>query len=266
MFQSFAYKTATEASAFKDNRDHVKRSSISSPKDIFQWIPVATKEARKIFDSNIMGLPLRKAIPSTLITSDLLNSAHFLRAVLTMDTFNKGKQFRAEDIKKNSFQNTDQWRSHLEPGDKLSLPSYLPNLDLNDIGRSRWKKTLLIPSLSLADVNRKKVLRISGAQSSAVSNEVIGSLNIQARDVSGAGKELVFHVLPDIEYLIEQKLTEIKSSMILTKETMMAQSATIYSKIETDLKRQFNIDQISEQVYRQIDHRLKIECERRGIL
>jgi hypothetical protein len=142
---------------------------------------------------------------------------------------------------------------------------------------------LIIPSFSLADVNRylpvqpahkykpglpdsKNILRINGAQSSAASNEGIVPLNIQASDVSGAGKELVFHALPDVEYLIEQKLMEIKSSMILTKETMMAQSATINSKIETDLKRQFNIDQISEQVYRQIDHRLKIERERRGIL
>jgi len=283
MFHDFAYKTVTEASALEDKRYHVKGSAISFPKKIFQWIPVATKEAKNIFVSNVMGLPSRKAIPGTLNFPSRLNSTFFFRTVLNRKIRNAGKQARSKDINKNSFQDTDQWKSHLGSGNKLSLPSYMPNSDLIDLGRSGWEKMLIIPSFSLADVNRyfpvqpahkykpglhdsKNVLRINGAQSSAASNEGIVPLNIQASDVSGAGKELVFHALPDVEYLIEQKLMEIKSSMILTKETMMAQSATINSKIETDLKRQFNIDQISEQVYRQIDHRLKIERERRGIL
>ncbi|MCC7577319.1 MAG: hypothetical protein KK926_10860 [Methanomethylovorans sp.] len=283
IFQSFANKTVTEASAIKDNRDHVKGSAISFPKKIFQWIPVATKETKKIFISNVMGLPSRKAIPSTLNAPGRSNPNFFFSTVLNRNILNAGKSARSKDIKNNAFQNPDKWKSHLVSGDKMSLPSDISNSDLTDIGRSGWKKNLLIPSLSLSDVNRnmqvhpahkykpglpdpKNILRINGTKSSAVSNEAIGPLNIQASDVSGAGKELVLHAPPDIEHLIDQKLGELKSSMASTEETMTTQSATIYSKIETDLKRQFNIDQISEQVYRQIDHRLKIECERRGIL
>lgn len=268
MFQGFAYKTVTEASAFKDNRDHVKRTLVSFPKDIFQWVPVATKETRTIFVSNNMGLPSKKAIHSPLAAPGHLNSASFLRKIPNRDILNEGTRSRAEDIKENSVHNRHK---------------LIPYFDLNDIVHSGWKKTLFIPSISLADVYRNiqshpvhkhelrvpdpmNVLRINEAQSPGNSNEDIGSLNIKARNISQVDTELVFHAIPDIDHLINQKLMEIKSSIALTKETMMAQSATTYSKIETDLKRQFNINQISEQVYRQIDHRLKIECERRGIM
>ncbi|AGB49814.1 hypothetical protein Metho_1620 [Methanomethylovorans hollandica DSM 15978] len=283
MFQGFAYKTVTEVSALKNNRYYVKGSAISLPKKIFQRVPVATKEAKKIFVSNIMGLPSKKVIHSPLGAPGRLNSVSFLRKVTNRDILNEGKLYRAEDIKNYSVHNTNKLISYFESGHKLSLPSYMPNTDLTDIVRSGWKKNNLISSLSLAGVNRnfpvhpahkygfglpdsKNILRINGARNSAVSNEGIVSRNIEVSDVSGAGKELVFHALPDLDHLINQKLMEIKSSVALTKETMLTQSAITYSKIETDLKRQFNIDQISEQVYRQIDHRLKIECERRGIL
>jgi len=282
MFQGFAYKPVPEALALKDNRYYVKGSAISFTKKIFQWIPVATKETKNIFISNVMGLPSRKAIPSTLNDPGLFNP-FFFSTVLNRNILNAGKRARPKDIKNNAFQNPDKWKSHLVSGNKMYLLSDISNSDLTDIGSSGWKKNLLIPSLSLSDVNRnmqvhpahkykpvlpdsKNVLRINRAQNSVVSNEAIVPLNIQASDVSGAGKELVFHAPPDIEQLIDQKLGELKSSMNPTEETIMAQSAMQYSKIETDLKRQFNIDQISEQVYRQIDHRLKIECERRGIL
>ncbi len=284
MFRGFAYKTVTEASALKDNRYYVKGSAISLTKKIFQWIPVATKETRTIFVSNNMGLPSKKAIHSPFAVPGRLNSVSFLRKVTNRDILNEGTLYRAEDIKNYSVHDTNKLIFYFGSGHKMSLPSYMPNTDLTDIGRSEWKKTLFVPSISLADVNRnirvhpihkhkpvlqdsKNVLRIKKAQSSGVSKEIIGSVSTKARNFSETdGKELVFHALPDIDHLINQKLMEIKSSIALTKETMMVQSANTYSKIETDLKRQFNIDQISEKVYRQIDHRLKIECERRGIL
>ncbi|WP_298685448.1 hypothetical protein [uncultured Methanomethylovorans sp.] len=264
------------------NRYHVKGSAISFPRTIFQWIPVVTKEAKKIFLSNIMGLPLRKAIPRTLNFPSRLNSALFFSTVLNRDVLNAGKRARSKDIKENSVHNTHKLIPYFESRHKMLLTLYMSNFELNDISHSRWKKTLFTPSISLADVNRNiqvhpvhkrehrvpdsiNVLRINEAKSLGVSNENIGSLNIKERNVSHVDKELVFHGLPDIDHLINQKLMEIKSSIALTKETMMAQSATIYSKIETDLKSQFNIDQISENVYRQMDHRLKIELERRGI-
>lgn len=282
MFQGFAYKPIPKASAFKDKRDHVKRL-VSFPKDIFQWILVANKEARKIYVSNSIGMPSKKAIHSPLAAPRNLNSVLFLRKVTNKNILNEGTRSRAEDIKENSVHNTHKLIPYFESRHKMLLPLYISNFNINDIGHSEWKKTLFTPSVSLVDVNRNiqvhpvhkhelrvsdsmNVLRINEAKSPGASNEDIGSLNIKARNISQVDTELVFHALPDIDHLINQKLMEIKSSIALTKETMMAQSATIYSKIETDLKRQFNINQISEQVYRQIDHRLKIECERRGLL
>jgi hypothetical protein len=154
MLQGFPQKPVPEASAIKDNRYHLKGSAISFPKKIFHWISVATKEPKKIFVSNVMGLPSRKAILSTLNAPGLFNSTLFFRQVLNRNILNVGKRARSKDIKKNPFQNTDKWKSHLVSGNKMSLPSDISNSYLTDIGRSGWKKNLLIPSLSLSDVNR----------------------------------------------------------------------------------------------------------------
>lgn len=257
MFQDIVHKPVPGASTFKDNRDYVKkiRPSVSFPKDMFQWIPITTKEKHTIFASNVMGISSMKAIPGTLKATDLSNTINFLRPAGNVDIQNKGQKSTAEDAKKISVKNV----------------------------HSRWNNTLFIHSINLADVKRNEqfhtiheygpnilnpinVLRIKESQSSASGKNTLNSSDIMVRNIHEINKELYFHSSPDIEALIEQKLMEIKRNMLLTKETIMTQSATIYSQIEQDLKRQFNMDMISEKVYRQIDRRLKIECERRGIL
>lgn len=257
MFQDIVHKPVPGASTFKDKRDYVKeiRPSVSFPKDLFRWIPDATKETSPIFGSNIMGLPSMKAIPGTLKATNLLNINYFLRQVFNRDSQNEGIKSGAEGTKKIFVKNV----------------------------HSRWNNTLFIPSINVTGVNRNHqlsplheygpsalnpmhTLRIKETQSPAVGKNILNSSNIMGRNTSEHSRKLYFYYSPDIEALIEQKLMEIKRNMVLTKETIMTQSATIYYQIEQDLKRQFNMDMISEKVYRQIDRRLKIECERRGIL
>jgi hypothetical protein len=202
-----------------------------------------------------MGLPSMKAIPGTLKATDLFNTNYFLRPVLNRNFKNEGIKSRAEGAKKIFVKNV----------------------------HSRWNNTLFIPSINVTGVNRNhqlsplheygpsalnpmRTLRIKETQSPAVGKNILNSSNIIGKNIPEHGRKLYFYSSPDIEALIEQKLMEIKRNMVLTKETIMTQSATIYSQIEQDLKRQFNMDMISEKVYRQIDRRLKIECERRGIL
>jgi len=90
--------------------------------------------------------------------------------------------------------------------------------------------------------------------------------NAGVTNIPGADKELYLHSPSEMEHLITQDLMEIKRSMTVTREKVMAQSAAIYSQVEKDLKSQFNTEMISEKVYRQIEQRLKVEYERRGII
>lgn len=65
---------------------------------------------------------------------------------------------------------------------------------------------------------------------------------------------------------IEQAIELVKKIAEETKETVLRNSANSYSPEKADLHRQPDIHRISEQVYKMIDHKLKIEKERRGYL
>ncbi len=248
MFPCIPHKPIPEAPAWKDNRGHF-------PKGLFRWIPVATKGMGTMFAPYVTGIPSKETIPSTLKATSFLSTRRFLRPASNTDIQNMEKRPSAGSFKRNSVKN-----------------AYF-----------LWNNNLFIPSISLADANRSSQLhpiheygpnaldpvhamKIKEAQNSAIGKNILNSSSTKRRDILEADKELYLFSSSDIEHLIEQKLTEIKKTMVLTKETIMAQSATIYSQIERDLKRQLDMDIISEKVYRQIDHRLKIEYERRGIL
>ncbi|WP_269849733.1 hypothetical protein [Methanosarcina horonobensis] len=58
----------------------------------------------------------------------------------------------------------------------------------------------------------------------------------------------------------------IKEELAQAEKAARESYSSIYSKMEEELKRNLEINKISEQVIRQITMRLKIEKERRGLL
>lgn len=65
---------------------------------------------------------------------------------------------------------------------------------------------------------------------------------------------------------IEQAIEQIKKIAEEAKETVIKNSVPGYSSEKKDINRQIDINHISDQVYKMIDHKLKIEKERRGYL
>ena len=64
---------------------------------------------------------------------------------------------------------------------------------------------------------------------------------------------------------IEQEVEEIKKIIIETKESVSEKSATTHFFKETDIKLPLDINRLSDQVYQNIERRIRIERERRGL-
>ena len=65
---------------------------------------------------------------------------------------------------------------------------------------------------------------------------------------------------------LEQAIELVKKIAEETKETVIKKSEPGYSSGEKNIGRQIDINRISDQVYKMIDHKFKIEKERRGYL
>ncbi|KAF5420498.1 MAG: hypothetical protein C5S41_13340 [Candidatus Methanomarinus sp.] len=74
------------------------------------------------------------------------------------------------------------------------------------------------------------------------------------------GKDLHYHT----QQKIEQEIEQIKKTIIKTKEEMENQSQSTSIPDDADIKKQFDIDQISDQVYQVIEQKIRIEKEQRG--
>jgi hypothetical protein len=64
---------------------------------------------------------------------------------------------------------------------------------------------------------------------------------------------------------IEQTVEEIKKIAVETKEKMAGKSASAHSLSEMDIKKHLDINRISDRVYQNIERRIRIERERRGM-
>ena len=74
------------------------------------------------------------------------------------------------------------------------------------------------------------------------------------------GKDLHYHS----QQKIEQEIEQIKKTINKTKEEMENQSQSTSIPDDADIKKQFDIDQISDQVYQVIEQKIRIEKEQRG--
>lgn len=74
------------------------------------------------------------------------------------------------------------------------------------------------------------------------------------------GKNLHYHS----QQKIEQEIEQIKKTINKTKEEMENQSQSTSIPDDADIKKQFDIGQISDQVYQVIEQKIRIEKEQRG--
>ncbi|HWP92879.1 MAG TPA: hypothetical protein VNN20_11870 [Thermodesulfobacteriota bacterium] len=64
---------------------------------------------------------------------------------------------------------------------------------------------------------------------------------------------------------IEQEVEEIKKIVVETKEAVAVNSKSTNYPGEMDIKRHLDINRISDQVYQNIERRVRMERERRGL-
>jgi hypothetical protein len=64
---------------------------------------------------------------------------------------------------------------------------------------------------------------------------------------------------------IEQEVEEIKKIIVETKEAVVEKSPSVNFPSEMDIKRHLDINRISDQVYQNIERRIRMEKERRGL-
>jgi hypothetical protein len=64
---------------------------------------------------------------------------------------------------------------------------------------------------------------------------------------------------------IEQEVEEIKKIVVETKEAVAVNSTSTNYPGEMDIKRHLDINRISDQVYQNIERRVRMERERRGL-
>lgn len=79
--------------------------------------------------------------------------------------------------------------------------------------------------------------------------------------LSGFSNEIFFRN----QRKIEQELEEIKEVMVETNEAVAERPIATNSLNDTDVKKHIDIDRISDQVYQNIERRIRIERERRGL-
>jgi hypothetical protein len=97
-----------------------------------------------------------------------------------------------------------------------------------------------------------------------------GNKESNASDSTISWKRMVFDKKIEDFYFhkrqnIEQEVEEIKRIVVETKETVLEKSMTKNFPGEIDIKRHFDINRISDQVYQNIERRVRMERERRGL-
>lgn len=92
--------------------------------------------------------------------------------------------------------------------------------------------------------------------------DIVNSITTQRRTAFETnGENFYFHKQPKIEEEIE----EIKKIVVETKGEVTEKSKSSYFPGDMDIKRHLDINGISDQVYQNIERRIRVERERRGL-
>ncbi len=228
-----------------------------------------------------------------------VNSKNFSEKSLRMDfsIAKKMTEFRVTGNehyftqKSKMFKAQGSENAHPEFESITAFPFRLPNLSLENLiflGRNTQfsflisqKPTIvknnLILSLSDLELRIKGITPVSMKKDLplfASGNEIPGLEHSKNRNFRINGENLVFRMQSDMEQRIEekieqkirQKIEQIKKASTDVKEASVKQYLSDYSATREFQKQFLDINYISDQVFRLMDHRLQIERERRGIL
>ncbi len=178
-----------------------------------------------------------------------------------------------------------------EFGDLTAFPFRLPNLSLENLifpGRNTQfsflisqkpaiVKNNLILSLPDLEIGFKRIAPVYMKKDLPVfasGNEISGLEHSKNHNFRINAENLVFITQSDMEQRIEekieqkirQKIEQIKKASADVKEASVTRYLSDHSATREFQKQFLDINYISDQVFRMMEHRLKIERERRGIL
>lgn len=255
-------KLVPEISALKNRTDCIGdvSSSLLSPKILPLRISAVIEGTRVISAFKSMEAPAINSISSIFKGRGIFDINPFLQPPINRYAPHRGMRSSAERPKRSLIENAHHRGAHFQ-GNNCSL---IPPFSLSELNTSGWLYP--VHKYGRGTLDPAYPPGIGQYQNNTIYRNTPDISTSGLTNIPGADKELYLHSPSEMEHLITQDLMEIKRSMTVTRETVMAQSAAIYSQIQKDLKRQFNTEMISEKVYRQIEQRLKVEYERRGII
>jgi len=231
-------------------------------------------------------------------TSKRISSQNLTEKPLRMD-FSADKkilEFKVTDNKRNFAQGSKLMKIHNSENYSpefecmTAFSSHVVDLSLNNLtlsGRNTQFSTLinqtpaiakknLIFSLSHLELRNKRVTPIFKKKMMffASGNEIPGLDYCKNHNFQKNGENLIFRIQSDMERKIEEKIEQkvrknieqIKKASTEAIEAIVQQSRSDYSGIRERQKQYLDINSISDQVFRLMEHRLIIERERRGIL
>jgi hypothetical protein len=208
----------------------------------------------------------------------------------------KIREFKVTDNKRNfvqgskllNVQNSENDRPEFEH--MTAFSSYVVDLSLNNLtlsGRKKQFSTLinqttsiakknLIFSLSHFELRNKRLVPIFKKKMMfyASGNEIHGLDCGKNQNFQKNGENLIFRTQSDMERKIDENIEQkvrkhieqIKKASTEVIEANVQQSRSDYSGMKERQKQYLDINSISDQVFRIMEHRLIIERERRGIL
>lgn len=231
-------------------------------------------------------------------TSKRISSPNLTEKPLRMDFSAdiKIREFKVTDNKRNfaqgskllNFQNSKNDLPKFEH--MTAFSSHVVDLSLNNLtlsGRKKQFSTLinqktaiakknLIFSVSHFELRNKRLVSIFKTKMMfCASGNEIHSLDYgKNQNFQKNGENLIFRTQSDMERKIEEKIEQkvrknieqIKKASTEAIEAIVQQSQSDYSGIRERQKQFLDINSISDQVFRLMEHRLIIERERRGIL
>jgi hypothetical protein len=105
-------------------------------------------------------------------------------------------------------------------------------------------------------INERK--QSAGRINNETANPIVGPVNTVFKAES---ENFYFHS----QRMIEKELNEIKKNIVETKEAVKEKFIADRSSMDMDIKQYLDINRLSDQVYRNIEQRIRIERERRGL-
>ncbi|WP_406661832.1 hypothetical protein V7O66_04760 [Methanolobus sp. ZRKC3] len=240
-------------------------------------IPV--KRRTPISDNESLIFHNTRDIEQKAIASNLkVNNSHWKYTQIKPQK--QRNRLKSNDGGHPSIQNEDLWKYGLTVKYNLPIISSPVNLSLNKIALFNGSGSLFNTSYQNWTNFNKNVIQHHPDVGTKTANSIVSRINNKPQNL-GFGNDTAVRLIPvkrrtpisDNESLIfhntrdiEQKVEQIEKILVETRAAVEEISTPAYSQMNMSTNRQIDLNDISEQVYRLIYEKIKIECERRGIL